>query len=83
MLVGSIPTSVQKASMLMKADLTASELEYTQRVLNRAPWNRWSGQNRMMGLGIRMNLGVILGNETIVQDAFTNIWVFLTIQTGE
>ena len=63
--------------------LQQSELDLTTTILNRTPWNRWSGANRMAGLGIRMNLGVILSDPDIVTNAYKGIWTFLTVQPGK
>ncbi len=63
--------------------LQQSELGLTTTILNRTPWNRWSGANRMAGLGIRMNLGVILSDPEIVTNAYKGIWTFLTVQPGK
>ena len=71
-----------QVAVCMKSDLTADEITYTTTVLNRAPWNRMSGDNRMQGLGIRANLGVILDDAAMVADAFNSIWTFLIIQPG-
>ncbi len=58
------------------------QVTLTTTILNRAPWNRWSGANRMFGLGIRMNLGVVLTDNDIVRLAFEDIWRFLVVQEG-
>jgi hypothetical protein len=81
----SVPGLVQQVSVLMKAELNSNEIAFTTTNLNRAPWNRWSGSNRMAGLGIRLNLGVVLlGRDataaSIVANAFASIWALVVVQ---
>ena len=78
----SIPDQMKRVAVLIRTQLTPDELSYTTTVMNRAPWNRWSGQNRMHGLGIRMNLGVVLWDAAMVKEAFNGIWTFLRLETG-
>ncbi len=78
----SIPDYVLQVAVQMKSSLTTDEIAYATTVANRAPWNRMSGQNRMQGLGIRLTLGVVRDNSTMVAEAFTKIWEFLIVQPG-
>ena len=59
--------------MLMLPHLTAAELSYSAVVLNRAHWTTWSGENRVWGLGIAINLGTLLGNASAVAEYFTAV----------
>jgi hypothetical protein len=87
--VSSIPLYVQEASVLMAAWLTPAEVSMTAAILNKAPWNRWTGANRMTGLQIQISLGAVLalsGNVsaagTIFSVCFADVWAQMIIQPG-
>ena len=56
--VDRVPLQLQIASVLMAPWLTADEVAMTSRILSSAPWNRWSGANRMTGLVLQISRAV-------------------------
>jgi chondroitin AC lyase len=66
----------------MVSELTPAEVSYTIKVLSRATWERWTGENLFWGLGINVNLGVVVSNGTTVQHCFDVMWAGLVVQPG-
>jgi hypothetical protein len=50
------------------------KLEYVAKVAARATWESWTGQNTVDGLIVNINLGVVQGNASLLQQLYTILW---------
>ena len=69
----SVPEALERCSLLMFSNLTQAELSYSIRVLSRATWAVWGGQNRVDGLNIAVNLGVLTTNISAIAEYFAAV----------
>ncbi|HEY4356176.1 MAG TPA: polysaccharide lyase family 8 super-sandwich domain-containing protein [Acidobacteriaceae bacterium] len=68
------PKAVGHAALLLQPLLDAGDVSHVTKVLQRANWSRWTGQNLVWGVDIQLMRGLLNQDTALVQEAFARLY---------
>lgn len=68
------PKAIGRAAVLLSPGLTADDIERVTKVLLRANWSRWTGQNLVWGADIELMRGLLQNDPALVREAFDRMY---------
>lgn len=78
-----VPQMVGTVALLLRDELSREQLAGVSRILRRANWSRWTGQNLVWGATNQIMLGLVENDASLVSPAYARLYEEIRITNRE